>query len=150
MVLPGRAAHAEQLRGGPLRRADEPEVLVAVLVELAAAHDDVPPARPHHVEHRPVRVPTGDDLLRRGHADGQDVLDEQRLAVGDDELGRERRLGEAAADGRHVADGVGENFAVAAEDLGERDLAHLGTRRWALADLAHRTAAWYSASVTSM
>ena len=88
--------------------------------------------------------------------DREDVLDEQRFAVGHHELGRERRLGEPAADVGQRADRVGEDLAVAAEAVGDRDRAHLGASGGPLAYVAHRcpracsTACWYSASVTSM
>jgi hypothetical protein len=143
IVLPG--AHAEQLRGRLPGVADEGEVLVAVRVDLARAHDDVTPARPHHVEHRSVRVVARHDLLGRVDSNRQDVLDEQRFAVGHHQRRLERRLGQAATDGGQRADRVGEDLAVAAEALGERYRAHLGARRGPGPDLgrAHaETAAW--------
>ena len=57
--------------------------------------------------------------------------------------------GQAAADHRDGADGVGEDLAVAAEALGHRDDADVGPRRRRRAVLAHgaRRFAWYSASL---
>ena len=69
------------------------------------------------------------DLLRLLDADRHDVLDEQRLAVGHHELGRDRRFGETPADHREGADRVGQDFAVVREAVGDRGGAHLGPGR---------------------
>ncbi len=147
-----RAPHAEQLRARRGMRADEREVLVAELVDLAPAHHHVAPPRPHDVEHRAVRVPARDDLLGVLDADGEDVLDEERLAVGHHELGRDRRLGEAPADDGKGADRVGEDLAVVRETVGDRGSADLGSGgRPVRHTVSHAfTACWYSPSLTSI
>ena len=147
----GRAAHAEQLRLRLLAVADEREVLVAVLVDLAArpsSRGGGPTTR------RRTSCGTGSTPRRPSRASstptGHDVLDEQRLAVGHHEVGLERRLGEPAADHREGADRVGQDLAVAAEALGDRDRAHLGAgRRPSRRSSQRRPPAWYSASVDS-
>jgi hypothetical protein len=62
-------------------------------------------------------------------------------AVGEDEVGLERRLGDATADEREVADGVAQAHTVAPEGVGDGDGADVGSR-----DRAHRSAPiarWY-------
>jgi hypothetical protein len=122
-------------------RANEREVVVAVLVQLARAHHHVTPPRPHDVEHRSVGVPRADHLLGLLDSHRHDVLDEQCFAVRHHELGSEGRLGQSSTDHRQGADRVGEDLAVAEEALGQRDRANLGARRYARSHEA-RTAAW--------
>src|SRR5262249_49169786 len=72
--------------------------------------------------------------------------------VGHDEIGFEAGARQPSADHRDRADGVGEDLAVAAEALRDRDDAHLGARRWTVEQVAHRsrTLRWYSASSMSI
>jgi hypothetical protein len=138
----GSAPEAEELGLGLVPVADAGEVLVAVLVDLAAAHHHVATPVPQHREHLRVRVPRLDDLVQhesavlgavRVDARGDHRRREHAEAVGHHQVRLEGLPGEASADHRDGADRVAEPFAITAEALGHRDHADLVPRR-----VAHR------------
>ena len=120
----GRAPVAQQLHLRLPVVADGGEVLVAVLVDLGAAHHDVATAVPHPAEHLPIRVEVLDDLAF-GPLERLVVGDEPSLPVRHGEVGLEGGAGQASPDHRDGPDRVGQDLAVAAEALGHGDDAHV-------------------------
>jgi hypothetical protein len=118
------AAIAEQLHLRALVVADGGEVLVAVLVDLRAAHHHVTAAVPHPPEHLAVGVEVLHDLAVRPR-ERFVVGDQAGLAVGHGEVGLEGGAGEPPADHGDGADGVGQDLAVTAEALRHGDHAHV-------------------------
>jgi hypothetical protein len=113
-----RAAHAEELRLGLSRIADAGDVLVAVAIDLRRAHDHVPASRPDDIE---------DGAIRQPALDVAGSVDERRDTVGEHEVRRERRARQACGEAGQDADRAGEDLAVAAKRLGERDRADFVT-----------------------
>jgi len=120
----GCAAVAEQLHLGLGVGADGGDVLVAVAIDLGGAHHHVPTAVPHPAEHLSVGVEVLDDRAARP-LEGFVVGDEAGLAVGHGQVGLKGGPGEPATDHRDGADRVGQDLAIAAEALRDRDCAHI-------------------------
>ena len=116
-------AHPDELGLGLGVVADGGDVLVAELVDLAGHHHDVAPSGPDDGEDRLVgHVGLAHEFGGLG-GEGGDAVDQRRLAVGEDEVRGEGRLGQPGAEGRDRAEGAGHDLAIAAPGLGAGDRA---------------------------
>jgi hypothetical protein len=122
------AAEPQQLPGRLLVVADAGDVLVAEAVDLVRAHHHVPAAVRHDVEHPPVRHPA----LHRGLRGQQ-----ERLAVGQQQVGLGGQPGQPRAQRGQQAHRAGQDLARAEEQVGARHRADLGPGH-----VAHAVAPW--------
>ena len=149
----GRAAHAEQLRASAARAiADEREVLVAVLVDLARR-----PSSRGGGPTTPRRTSCGTGSSPTTTFSGASTPTGRMFSTSSaspsviTSCGRERRLGQPAADHRQRADRVGEDLAVVRGS--SRRSRPRTPRRGSAAPsrcVMPTPPVWYSASVTSM
>ena len=130
----GRAAHAEQLRRSAGAQSPMQEMFWLPYRSIwLGAHHHVPAAGRHHAKTaRYGSQPSSRSDRRRSRV---------RLAVGEQQVGREGEPGQPGAEAGDQADRAGQDLAVAAPRLGARDHADLGAAHAVTAAHAD-TAAW--------